>query len=78
MYMYMHISQDGKALTAKVRGPRFNPGWLPVFHSSLKIFPSLSSYIFLKSIGNYIMQIGSEVIVTWSLQSNGCVQHVRH
>ena len=28
---------------AKVRGPRFNPGWLPVFHSSLKIFPSLSS-----------------------------------
>ena len=31
------------ALTAKVRGPQFNPGWLPVFHSSLKIFPSLSS-----------------------------------
>ena len=25
----------------KVRGPRFNPGWLPVFHSSLNIFLSL-------------------------------------
>ena len=36
-------SSGGRALTAKVRGPRFNPGWLPVFHSSLKIFPSLSS-----------------------------------
>ena len=33
------------ALTAKVRGPRFNPGWLPVFHVSQKIFPSLSSCI---------------------------------
>ena len=30
----------------KVRGPWFNPGWLPFFHSSLKIFPSLSSCIF--------------------------------
>ena len=30
-------SSGGRALTAKVRGPRFNPGWLPVFHSSLKI-----------------------------------------
>ena len=29
----------------KVRGPRFNPGWLPVFHDSLNIFPSLSSCI---------------------------------
>ena len=28
-----------------VRGPRFNPGWLSVFHSSLKIFPSLFSRI---------------------------------
>ena len=37
------IAQGGRALTAKVRGPRFNPGWLPVFHSFLKIFPSLSS-----------------------------------
>ena len=27
----------------KVRGPRFNPRWLPVFHGSLNIFPSLSS-----------------------------------
>ena len=25
------------------RGPRFNPGWLPVFPSSLTIFPSPSS-----------------------------------
>ena len=30
-------------LTAKDRGPWFNPGWLLVFHGSLKIFPSLSS-----------------------------------
>jgi len=30
-----------RALTAKVRGSRFNPGWLPVFHGSLKIFLSL-------------------------------------
>ena len=37
----------GRALTAKVRDPQFNPGWLPVFHSSLKIFPSLSSCICL-------------------------------
>ena len=28
---------------AKVRGPQFNPEWLLVFCSSLKIFPSLSS-----------------------------------
>jgi len=25
-----------RALTTKVRGPQFNPGWLPVFHGSLK------------------------------------------
>ena len=36
-------SSGGRALTAKVRSPRFNPGWLPVFHSSLKTFPGLSS-----------------------------------
>ena len=30
------LSSGGGALTAEVRGPRFNPGWLPVFHSSLK------------------------------------------
>ena len=32
----------GGALTAKVRGPQFDPGWLPVFHefskTCLKIF----------------------------------------
>ena len=58
VYMYRHVhvhvqcegwlspgghSSGGKALTVKVRDPRFNPGWLPVFHSSLKIFLSLSS-----------------------------------
>ena len=32
-------SSDGRALTAKVRGSWFNPGWLPVFHSSLKNIP---------------------------------------
>ena len=37
------VSSGGGALTAKVRGPWFNPGWLLVFHNSLKIFPSLSS-----------------------------------
>ena len=26
-------SSGGRALTAKVRGPQFNPRWLPVFHS---------------------------------------------
>ena len=36
-------SSGGRALTTKVRGPRFNPGWLSVIHSSLNIFPSLSS-----------------------------------
>ena len=36
-------SSGGRALTAKVRDPRFNPGWLLVFHGSLIIFPSLSS-----------------------------------
>ena len=36
-------SSGGRALTAKFRGPQFNPRWLLVFHSSLKIFPSLSS-----------------------------------
>ena len=36
-------SSGGRALMAKVRGPWFNPGWLPVFHGSLKIFPSPSS-----------------------------------
>ena len=39
-------SSGGRALMAKVRGPRFNPGWLPVFHSSQKIFPSLSSRVY--------------------------------
>ena len=34
-------SSGGRALTAEVRGPRFNPGWLPVFRSSLKIFLTL-------------------------------------
>ena len=34
-------SSGGRALTAKARGPRFNPGWLPVFLSSLQIFLSL-------------------------------------
>ena len=36
-------SSGGRALTAKVRGPQLNPRWLPVFHSSLIISPSLSS-----------------------------------
>ena len=36
-------SSGGRALMTKVRGPQFNPGWLPVFHGSLNIFPSLSS-----------------------------------
>ena len=50
-YIYVYMvspgghSSGGRALTAKVRGPRFNPGWLPVFQGSLKIFPSLSSRI---------------------------------
>ena len=30
-------SSGGRTLTAKVRGPRFNPRWLPVFHSFLNI-----------------------------------------
>ena len=34
-------SSGGRALTAKVRGPQFNPGWLLVFHGSLKVFLSL-------------------------------------
>ena len=38
-----HTVCTGRALTTKVRGPQFNSGWLPVFHSSLNIFPSLSS-----------------------------------
>ena len=36
------ICSGGRALMAKVRGPRFNPGWLPVFLSPLKIFLSIS------------------------------------
>ena len=31
-------SSGGSALTAEVRGPQFNPGWLLVFHSLLKAF----------------------------------------
>ena len=34
-------SSGGRALTAQVRGLRFNPGWLPIFHSSLNTFLSL-------------------------------------
>ena len=37
MYMYVHVY-------CKCIGPHFNPGWLPVFHSSLKIFRSLFMY----------------------------------
>ena len=63
--MYMYIQNDiencegwlspgghssgGRALTTKVRGPWFNPGWLPVFHSSLKII-FLSLFIMHKLI----------------------------
>ena len=32
-------SSGGRALMTKVRGPRFNPGWLPVFHSFSKNVP---------------------------------------
>ena len=42
-------SSGGRALTGKVRGPRFNPGWLPVFYGSLKIFPNLSSCTYTTS-----------------------------
>ena len=50
IYIYVHVhencegwlspgghSSGGRALTAKVRGPRFNPRWLLVFHSFLNI-----------------------------------------
>ena len=47
MQIHVHVNVHGRALTAKVRGPRFNPGWLPGFHSSLKIFPSLSSCMYM-------------------------------
>ena len=47
-------SSGGRALTTKVRGPQFNPGWLPVFHSSLKIFPSLSSCTFSAYVSMHI------------------------
>ena len=55
-YMYMYIpgghSSGGRSLTAKVRGPWFNPGWLPVFHSSLKNIPKpFLTYIYMTLIG---------------------------
>ena len=41
-------SSGGRALAAKVRGPRFNPGWLPVFHSSLKKYSqALPMYMYM-------------------------------
>ena len=48
--MYVH-SSGGRALTAKVRGPRFNPGWLSVFLSSLKkysqAFPHVHTCVYM-------------------------------
>ena len=44
-HVHVHCTctcSGGRALMAKVRGPRFNPGWLPVFLSPLKIFLSIS------------------------------------
>ena len=58
MYIHVHCSSGGRALTASVRGPRFNPGWLPVFHTSLKIFPSLSS-----CTSTYIVHCGTHINV---------------
>ena len=60
--MYMHIRSDienpegwlspgghssgGRALTAYVRGPRFNPGWLPVFLKNIpKPFHHVHNYM---------------------------------
>ena len=40
-------SSDGRALTTKVRGPRFNPGWLLIFHGSVKIFLSLLHHVYV-------------------------------
>ena len=41
LYMYMTKYIKNMTLTGHVRGPWFNPGWPPVFHSSPKIFLSL-------------------------------------
>ena len=44
IHVHVHVlspgghSSGGRALTAKVRGPWFNPGWLPVFTVLLKIY----------------------------------------
>ena len=55
------LSPGGHSSGGKVRGPRFNPGWLPVSHGSLNIFPSLSSctctYLYMVMVtvlGRYI------------------------
>ena len=42
--VHVHVRQHVHGISyhvhvAKVRGPQFNPGWLPGFHSSLKAFP---------------------------------------
>ena len=62
-------SSGGRALTTKVRGPRFNPGWLPVFHSFLNIFPSLSPCTCVQ------IREGQEVIILASCEVT-CPAHV--
>ena len=44
VHVHVHVRQHVHGISyhvhvAKVRGPQFNPGWLPGFHSSLKAFP---------------------------------------
>ena len=36
-----------RALMAKVRGPQFNLGWLPVFHGSLNLKYSFIMYMYM-------------------------------
>ena len=57
---------------AKVRGSWFNPRWLPIFHSSLKIFPNLSSLIFLSVTAGSCMYIRTsyrEMEETWETKA---------
>ena len=74
-------NSGGRALTANVRDPRFNPGWLPVFHSSLKIFPSLSSctrtvHVVIENIHVHVahMHVHVHVFMCCMLYGYLCIQ----
>ena len=77
VHVHVHVRQHVHGISyhvhvAKVRGPQFNPGWLPGFHSSLKAFPHVHVLQSLLDQNKARKQRGNtqEIMRHWDLQTS--------